>query len=436
MDYETYVSSTFLRLSVFAALAIFATIMTTVLLTQIVSASSSSSCCDDYDHSWGCDYWECEDCGGCWGCASTVGEVAPSKPADRFEQETVWTTVRIHNTDTQSHHYDLSVYLCESDCSGACSIDVTDCKEMRCETGRIYVPSGATKYVECSRFVRYPGFYRVKVEYKTESSTYEWTSYSDSFEVVSDCEDCVREDGYKDFRCFGNFLQERYRNDDCEWRWRVVEYCEYGCANEECLAPTEPPKTGEPVVFTEAEYEIKRGDVVALHFSVQNNGGSDTFDMSVGGEAADWVDVPEMVDIAEGDTKHITAYAVVPIDAEPGMHEFTITATAKESDSAISFIRIMGQQGGLFSLDFIGSLMLLLVVVAILVVVLWFRKRYGLAMPGVGSVSGDRRKEPVMSKSPSIRAPNRRIPERFRSCKETVKDSVKNSVRSAIKLLI
>lgn len=424
MDYETLVTSTFLRLSVFAALAIFATIMTTVLLTHIVSASSIS-CCYDYDHSWGCDYWECEDCGGCWGCASTVGEVAPSKPADRFEQETVWTTVKIHNTDTSSHHYDLSVYLCESDCSGACSIDVTDCKEMRCETGRIYVPSGGTKYVECSRFVRYPGFYRVKVEYKTESITHEWTAYSDVFEVVSDCDDCVREDGYKDFRCFGKFLQERYRTDDCEWRWRVVEYCEYGCENEACLAPTEPPKTGEPVVFTETEYEMGRGDVVALHFSVQNSGGDDTFEVSVSGDAAGWVDVPEMVEIAEGETKHITAYAAVPIDAEPGMHEFTITATAKGSDSAISFIRIMGQQrGGMFALDFLGSLMLLLVVVAILLVVLWFRKKYGLALPGSD------RGEPIMS------VPNRRIPECFRNCKDTVKNSVENSVRSVVKLLI
>jgi hypothetical protein len=411
MEYDKFVTATFVKLSIFAALTILATILMTAMLTQIVFADT---CSYDCDYNWDCGYNYDYDCG----CIGDYGEVAPSRPADRFEQETVWTTVKVHNTDDHAHWYDVSTYLCETDCGKSCPTQATDCREMRCDASRVYVLSDQTKYVKCSRFVRYPNFYRVKVEWSIDSSTETRTAYSESFEVISDCDDCTREDGYGDFRCFGSFLQERYRNDDCESRWKVVDYCEYGCESAACVTPTVQPKAGEPTVFMQTSYEMRRGELSSMLFSIQNEGDADTFEITVSGEAAGWVDTPQLVHVGEGETKEITAYATVPSNAETGMHEFTITASAKTSDSAVGFIGIEKRGSGIFALDPLTDLLLVMVVIAIVVGAIWFRERIGFTKP-----SG--REKPLgMS--------NRREPERFR---DKCKDSLDSAV-SRIKLLI
>ena len=444
MEYDKLITSTFLKLSIFAALALTATILTTLLLTHIVSAES---CCDD----WECDSWDCYGCGygdcGCggFGCDThdtPYGEISVSKPSDKFEQETVYTTVKIRNTDDQHHWYDLSVYLCRTDCSGSSSQScysgsVTECREMRCDMGRTYVLSGDDEYFTCSRFVWYPGYYRVKVDYKIDFYEDLRTLYSDRFRVISDrgccdggVDDCYdgcclsdSSDSSERFRCFGNFLQERYRTDDCEYRWRVIDYCEYGCESETCVVPEEGMKSGEPTVFMQTKYEMGREDISSLEFSIKNDGEIDTFEITVEGEAADWVDVPDMVEVDEGETKRITAYASVPSSAKPGLYEFTITASGKTSDSATSFMEI-GRNGGIFALTPLRDLFLVVFVIFVFVLAIWFRDRVGFA----GMRKGDKGRPLELS--------GRRQPERFKRLGEEFNKNISGPIKSVIKSLI
>ena len=50
-----------------------------------------------------------------------------------------------------------------------------------------------------------------------------------------------------EFRCSGDYVERKYRYQDCSVAWRTVDYCEYGCSNGECLKPScKPGPVGEP----------------------------------------------------------------------------------------------------------------------------------------------------------------------------------------------
>ncbi len=40
-----------------------------------------------------------------------------------------------------------------------------------------------------------------------------------------------------EYRCYGNWRQRRYLEEDCDKVWKNWEYCDYGCENGECLPP-------------------------------------------------------------------------------------------------------------------------------------------------------------------------------------------------------
>lgn len=441
MEHDKYngvVSTDFLRMSVFTALTIFVLVLTTMFLANMVSASCYDYDCDSCDTYDSCDtcsdcdwcddgytdqyrcsdnkkqrLWINDDCtrewriietcvngcreGRCLSCPIVVGEVSPSRPSDRFEGETAYTSIKIRNTDDEGHWYDLIVYVCKSKCTTLCS--TSDCREMLCDIGRVYVQAGQTKHVRCSKFMPSDGYYRIKVEYKVDSRV-ERSVYSDRFRVIDDrgvdddcdsCDDCYDwescdGDGCKEYRCFGKFLQKRYKNENCEWRWEIVEQCPYGCENDKCVLPTGDAKTsnvGEPKVFVRPSYEMGKCELTSFTFSVQNNGQSDTFVIKAEGNAADWIDIPQIVEIDKGETKSVTGYASIPCDATSGMHDFTVTASAKTSDSTKSFIKVE-KPTGLFILSPFTDLLLVVVVIVIFVVVIWYRDKIGFASLGSG----------------------------------------------------
>jgi|GEM_PF-3963716 len=380
-----------LRLSVFASLAILAMVLVTVFLPQIVAGHTCCDGCGD------CTYGACDSCrdDNCCEeeseCDQLIGEVVPTKPSTKFERETVYTNVKIRNRDDKPHYYDIYAYLCESGCSTSCdscsSCDYTDCKQMVCDSTHVFVAAGETKYVKCARFVSESGYYRIRVEYKADCVTEKTTVYSEKFEVVDRYDDCCRcgtcDCDTGDYRCFGNFLQKRYRDENCDWRWKVVEYCSYGCENDRCVAPkpaSTPQSLGEPKIFMPTSYVMDKCKLSSLTFTIQNKGKLDTFKFGVQGDAAAWIDMPILVEIGEGEVKHITAYASIPCEASSGLHEFTITATGKTSDSRIGAISIK-EPTGIFVLSPITDLLLVLVVVFVFVLALWYREKFSFEHP-------------------------------------------------------
>lgn len=378
-------------------------------------AISCSDCCDDdYTEYYRCvgnerqRLWQYSDCrrewrtietcsygctdGYCSKCTSIRAQVSPSTPADRFEQETVYTTVRVHNIDDRGAYFDIDVYLCEADggcdecssscdsCTSECRDDILarNCREMKCDDTHLYVPGESTRYVKCSRFVRDGGDYRVKVVYSSGNYQTKRTVYSDVFEVRGECSE-----GVGDYRCFGKYRQQKYINDDCDARWRNVEYCEYGCDNGACVQPTVLPKLGEPDIFMRTQYEMEKCKLSSFTFTIRNDGETDTFSIETSGDVASWIETAPTATIERGETKTITAYASVPCDASTGDHEFTITASSKTSDSRVGVIKVPSKQG-LFTTTPENDLMIVLVIIIVFVFAVSFFKQ-GFSEIGFGT---------------------------------------------------
>lgn len=312
-------------------------------------------------------------------CAAALAEVSPSTPSDRFEEETVYTTIKVQNLGSQGAYFDLEVYLCEatksctcsSSCTGSCGscydycdcdAFVKNCREMRCDDTHIYVPGKGTRYVKCSRSVKNAGDYRVKVVYSSDSYRTKRTVYSGIFKVLGEC----RAGAEGDYRCFGRYMQQKYVDENCDVRWKIVEYCPYGCESGACVQPTVLPKLGEPEIFMRTQYELERCKLSSFTFTVRNKGETDTFDIKAGGDSADWIDVVPSATIEKGETKVITAYVSVPCDARAGEHEFKITASSKTSDLRTSTIKIP-EERGLFTKNLTNDLIIIAVIIIVFV---------------------------------------------------------------------
>lgn len=245
---------------------------------------------------------------------------------------------------------------------------------MRCDDTHIYVPGNGRKYVKCSRFVKNAGNYRIKVVYWADSYRTRRTVYSDVFEVRDECS--AGAEG--DYRCFGKYRQQKYIDEDCDVRWKIVEYCPYGCESAACVQPTVLPKVGEPEIFMRMRYEMEKCKLSSFTFTVRNSGETDTFSIETRGNAASWIEMPPSVTIERGETKVITAYASVPCDARAGEHEFTITTSSKTTDSRVGVIKIAEEQG-LLTTTFTNYLAMLVIIFVVFVAAFavfksgWFR---------------------------------------------------------------
>ena len=339
---------------------------------------SCSDCCEEgYTEYYRCSgssrqrLWQYSDCMREWrtidtcsygctdgycACEAVIAEVSPSTPADRFEYETAHTTIKINNLDDRGAWFNLQVYLCEAgsscntwcdtSCDTSCDTDCGDsfasnCREMSCDDTHVYVPADGRRYAKCSRLVKKPGDYRIKVVYSSDNYRTKRTVYSDVFEVRGECS--AGTEG--DYRCFGKYRQQKYIDEDCDARWKIVEYCPYGCEGSVCVQPAEQPKVGEPEVFMRTNYEMEKCGLSSFTFTIHNKGEADTFSIDVGGDAAGWIDVVPTASIGKGETKAITAYASIPCSAAAGEHEFTITASGKTSDSRVGVVKIAEKQG-------------------------------------------------------------------------------------------
>jgi len=235
---------------------------------------------------------------------------------------------------------------------------------MSCDDTHIYVPGDGRKYIKCSKFLKNDGDYRIKIVYWSDDYDDRRTVYSDVFEVRD--EDCEGEGAKGDYRCFGKYRQQKYIDEDCDVRWKIVEYCPYDCAGAACVSPAVLPKLGEPEIFMRTQYEMEKCKLSSFTFTVRNEGESDIFSIDAGGDVASWIDVAPSVTIGRGETKVITAYASVPCDATAGAHEFTITASSKTTDSRVGVINIPEKQG-MFTTNLTNYLMIVVVIFVVFV---------------------------------------------------------------------
>jgi len=251
---------------------------------------------------------------------------------------------------------------------------------MSCDDTHIYVPGDGRKYIKCSKFVRDEGDYRVKVVYWSDSYHTKRTVYSDIFEVRDECAAGVE----GDYRCFGKYRQQKYIDEDCDVRWKIVEYCPYGCASGACVKPTVLPTLGKPEIFMRTQYEMEKCKLSSFTFTIRNEGEADTFSIEAGGAVASWIDVAPTVTIGRGETKVITASASVPCDAGPGEHEFTITASSKTTDTRVGVIKIPEPQG-LFTTTLTNYLLIVVVIFVVFVVAFAFFKSGWFGLEGLAA---------------------------------------------------
>lgn len=390
-----------------------------VMVFSVLSISALSqyslACCDQCD----CDYSTCDECDegftdnyrcvdnekqrlwqysdctrewrkvdscpyGCsdGGCMTEPQKtsVSASTPSDQVDEGLVHTTVKISNFNDDGDWYNIEVYLCEGDdycgCDSysSCNSCLYGCVEMKCDDNRVYVSGNDKEYVSCSVYVSEPGDYSVKVIYWSDDYRITRVSYSSSFEIDGDCDSDAGE-----YRCFGKYLQKSYVDDNCDLRWKIAEYCPYGCDNSECVAPEEIEASGEPQIYMPTSYEMDKCSVSSFTFTVKNKGESDSFDLDVSGEIKDWVDMPSSVSIDDGETKTVTAYVSVPCEASSGDYTFVVSGSSKTTDSVTAVVEIP-DESGIFRMDSDYGFLLALLVFAVFVVAI-FAYKQPLSLP-------------------------------------------------------
>ncbi|MFH1622971.1 MAG: hypothetical protein ABIA12_00410 [Candidatus Aenigmatarchaeota archaeon] len=332
------------------------------------------------------DYGSCS--GGCSGysCSRPSASVSMSTPSDSKEGDTVYETMRVENNGQYGATYDISAYVCRTDdgtdhgCSGYYGYGGSGCVRMSCDEDRFYVGGNGYTTVRCSLPVGMAGHYKVKVVLSEDAIINSQTLYSSEFKVTNShgiaCPEdrrmwggdydwgydwnypcfgigCARADekstaDYRvgDYRCFGSYRQQLVQ-DGCEKRWRITDYCPYGCEGNKCVEPAASAKVGEPEVFLRTTYEAERCEVTDAQFSIKNSGEAGSFELKVSGEVAVWVDVVPSVTIGKGETKQVTAFVSVPCDAASGEHAFTITASGKTTDSRTATVDV--RSAGMFN---------------------------------------------------------------------------------------
>jgi len=324
-----------------------------------------------------CDYG-CKN-GECLECSTEFTEVEVFPVSDMFEDSTMKSTVEIHNDAESGRTYYLDVQLCRS-----VEDSVTSCNNIDMEKESVYVGSGSTKYVDVSEYIGTPGYYKIKVSFSTDASKSPSVkdkcgrdAYSNVFKVLADheLESSLDGDIYTgEFRCFGKYRQQRYSkmvNGEYEWRWKIVDYCEHGCTIDGCVGENSY-SGGEPEIFIQSEYVIEDCGVSNLPFSIVNHGETDTFDVVIEGEAADWIEISPTVSIPGGGTKSMIAYVSMPCDMPSGDYSFTIRVEGYTDDvyaGTLSFEK----NSGIFSV----GLKSITYMAVVFIVVFAFFKFYG-----------------------------------------------------------
>jgi uncharacterized membrane protein len=125
-------------------------------------------------------------------------------------------------------------------------------------------------------------------------------------------------------------------------------------------------------MYMPKQYDAVRCQVTQAQFSVKNTGSDGSFDLTVSGDAAAWVDVAPSVAVAQGETKQVTAFVSVPCDAAAGEHPFTITAVGATTDSRTASVTIQGAAVSMFNTN-ISDLLVLIVLVVVLAVLVFKR---------------------------------------------------------------
>lgn len=353
------------------------------------------------------DYGSCAGGCGSYGCNSPSASVSMSTPANANEGDTVYETVRVENNGQRGTTYDISAYVCrvadgtDHGCNGYYGYGGAGCVRMSCDEDRFYVGGSGYTKVSCTLPVGVAGYYKVKVVLSEDSVSNSQTLYSSEFRVLNGhgiaCPEDRRVwggdygynyDGYYawnypclgigcktadekstadyhagEYRCFGSYRQQLVQ-DGCEKRWRIADYCPYGCDSGKCVEPTAAVKTGAPEVYLRSQYDVAGCEATDVQFSIKNAGAAGSFDLKVSGDAAEWVDVVPSVAVAAGETKQVTAYVSVPCGAAAGEHAFTITATGAATDSRTTKVNVQAA-AGMFNTQ-LSDLFGLIVVVVIL----------------------------------------------------------------------
>jgi len=348
------------------------------------------------------DYGSCSGGCGSYACNRPTASVSMSTPSDAREGDTVYESVRIENNGQHGSYYDVSAYVCRTDdgtdhgCNGYYGYGGSGCVQMSCDDSRVYVSGNGYARVGCSLPIGMAGYYKVKVVLSEDAISNSQTLYSSEFKVTNSHGIACPEDGHVwsgdynwdyawnypcfgvgcktadekttadyhagEYRCFGSYRQQLVQ-DGCEKRWRIVDYCPYGCEGSKCVEPTQAPKSGSPEIFMKSRYDVERCGETEAWFSVKNSGEAGSFDIKVEGSAADWIEVVPSVAVAKGETKQVTAFVSVPCGASAGEHTFTITAAGGTTDSRTAAINV--QSVGLFNTQ-LSDLFGLLVVAVIL----------------------------------------------------------------------
>ncbi len=290
-----------------------------------------------------------------------------SRPSDSYERDTVSARIKIQNFEDSGRWFNFNAYVCRAD-------GYTNCVSMDCDYNRLYVSGDSIKYSTCSKVVKDSGKYAIKLVYWSDSTSYSKTAYSSSFYVKD-----KSAESQSDYRCFGDYKQQKYLDDNYETRWKIVEYCPYGCDNSKCVLPDELNK-GLPKIYVDDKYDLEKCSVSSFTFKVRNTGEDSMIDLKVSGDAAEWIQVPESVAVKRGETKIITGYASVPCDVSAGLHTFKITGLGNIADSKTGTIEVLQDDGygkSLFKTDIVTLLIILLIIFLVLLIAyLIYRKGF------------------------------------------------------------
>lgn len=452
--YGYFVSKMAAGMRFLAFMAVFAMVAASAFASAAGAAAACdgnycSTCSEGYVDQYRCSgstqqrMWRNADCGTAWrdygscaggcggyGCSQTSASVSLSTPSTSGEGDTVYETVRVENNGQRGATYEIDAYVCrvadgtDHGCNGYYGYGGSGCVQMSCDEDRFYVGPNGYVRVSCSLPVGMAGYYKVKSVLSEDSISNSQTLYSSEFRVTNSkgvaCPSDGRAwgdysyDGYYawnypcfgvgcqradekatadyhagEYRCFGSYRQQLVQ-DGCEKRWKIVDYCPYGCDNAKCVEPTAAAaKTGTPEVYMRSQYDLAGCEATDVQFSVKNTGAAGSFDLAVSGDAAEWVDVAPSVAVAAGETKQVTAYVSVPCDASAGEHAFTLTATGAATDSRTTSVVV--KSAGMFNTQLSELLWLTAVVVVLAAATLKRDQIFAYARRAAGKKSAEER---------------------------------------------
>ncbi len=316
--------------------------------------------------------------GSCLDCPTELTGVSVLTPSDMFEDSEVEVTVKIENNADQGRMYYLDAYICnfDSKCTSTSGSCFTNCVDMDSSDSSVYVGGHRTRYVDFSKFVGRIGNYGIKVKYTTDPSRDYSVSgsgdcgtvaYSTPFTVFSKLQSDVDIDGKyygNEYRCFNDYKQRKYAKNvegEMQWRWEILEYCEYGCEDGNCISGTSSSadRSGEPKIFVQPKYNVDRCEDAEIEFSILNTGDTGNFEIEIYGEPSGWMGEVDDVKISHGEIKDLSSHISIPCNAVPGEYEFVVKAGSKMVDTHSSVVVINGGQHGLFTRDLYNIFILL-----------------------------------------------------------------------------